>query len=510
MTEPTIQGFAFERLLGKGGFADVYLYERELPRSLVAVKVLRAAGLDAEARRRFTSEANVMARLSTHPSIVTILAADVTSSGQPYLVMEYYPNGNLATRSRRDRMSVPEVLRIGILISGAVETAHRAGILHRDIKPANILIGEFGNPGLTDFGIATTIADVNQGGTEELSLPWAPPEAIAGEAADASSDVYSLAATLYSLLAGRSPFEMTDDHNALADIMDRIEHSAVPALERGDVPQSFERILAQAMAKGKGLRPATPLVFARALQDVERELHLATTTIVVPEDAVAKGADAANGDSGDHRTQTVRRPSGRRQASSPPFQAQDHRWASTDEPWSSTIRRPPVLDPELSPPGTRATSGAGPTSRRIAMIAIAVVATVVVGLIVALATSSPPRRGTSPVPTVTDGAANFVTPVAPEHVRLLRHGTVVTASWSDPSARKGDGYYWQVAEDPHVPRPNTAAATRLPQSKGNSVPSKSAVALFRNIPASTGLCIRVRLWQQSTGYESHFSRWACT
>ena len=123
----------------------------------VAVKVLSGEGLTHQTRERFVAEANAMAELAGHPNIVQVFRADNTADGRPYLVMKYYPQRNMAVRSRMERLSVPEVLQIGIRIACAVETAHRVGILHRDIKPANILTSQYGEPGLTDFGIATTI-----------------------------------------------------------------------------------------------------------------------------------------------------------------------------------------------------------------------------------------------------------------------------------------------------------------------------------------------------------------
>ncbi len=95
-----------------------------------------------------------MAALGDHPYIVQVFRAGTSDDGRPYLVMKYYPPPNLAMRARAERFSVEEVLRTGIQLASAVETAHRAHITHRDIKPANVLISAYGAPGLTDFGIA--------------------------------------------------------------------------------------------------------------------------------------------------------------------------------------------------------------------------------------------------------------------------------------------------------------------------------------------------------------------
>jgi len=103
---PVIDGFEHVSLLGSGGFADVFLYEQHRPRRRVAVKVLLADLLQADALERFDSEANRMAQLSTHPSIVTIYEADVAADGRPYLVMEYCSRPSLAHAYRREPHSI--------------------------------------------------------------------------------------------------------------------------------------------------------------------------------------------------------------------------------------------------------------------------------------------------------------------------------------------------------------------------------------------------------------------
>ncbi len=254
---PVIPGYTYVRLLGMGGFADVFLYRQQMPRRQVAVKVLLAASLDDAARARFRAEADIMASLSHHPSIVTVYQADVASDGRPYLVMEYCSRPGLAQRYRAERMSLAEVLRIGIRLASAVETAHRAGVLHRDIKPANVLVTDFGWPALTDFGIAAT-AGLALGQMVGMSIPWSPPEMLAEEpSGDVRSDVYSLAATIYSLLARRSPFEVLDGSNSAADLIARIERGALATTGRGDVPESLQQVLARAMARDPGA--AVPL-----------------------------------------------------------------------------------------------------------------------------------------------------------------------------------------------------------------------------------------------------------
>jgi serine/threonine protein kinase len=281
---PAISGYTPIELIGTGGYADVFLYEQHMPNRRVAVKVLVGDSLSGDTQRRqFAAEANLMAKVSTHPYIVSIFQADVAADGRPYLVMEYYPGDNFLRRVRREQFSVADVLRVGVQVGSAIETAHRAGILHRDIKPANILTSEFRRPGLTDFGIASTQGpDAEE--TEGVSIPWSPPEAFGAGDLDARADVYSLAATLFHLLAGRSPFEMPGGDNSALGLMSRIERAPVPSIGRPDAPQSLQRVLAQAMAKDPAHRPASVADFVRQLQGVEAEMKLSVTPLEVADD----------------------------------------------------------------------------------------------------------------------------------------------------------------------------------------------------------------------------------
>ncbi|WP_422115149.1 serine/threonine-protein kinase [Brachybacterium sp. UNK5269] len=174
---PRLPGYEYEQLLGSGGFADVFLYRQFRPQRRVAIKVLLSTVLDDSVRRQFDAEANVMAQMSSHPSIVTIHQAEVSDDHRPYLVMEYCSKPNYGVRFRRERITVAEALRVGVQIAGAVETAHRVGILHRDIKPANVLVTDYNRPALTDFGISIATGqghDVED--SQGMSIPWSPPE----------------------------------------------------------------------------------------------------------------------------------------------------------------------------------------------------------------------------------------------------------------------------------------------------------------------------------------------
>ncbi|HSU47959.1 MAG TPA: protein kinase [Arthrobacter sp.] len=281
---PRIQGFTYISLLGSGGFSDVYLYEQDRPRRKVAVKVLLSDLKTEGARRRFESEANLMAQLSSHPYIVTIFEAEVTDDGHSYLAMEYCSRPSLDVRYRRQRFSVDEVLAVGIQVASAVETAHRAGIAHRDIKPANILVTDYNRPALTDFGISGTLAG-DSDDDSGMSIPWSPPEQFRDGSVDGVMvDVWALGATLYTLLAGRSPFVMPGADNSQRELINRISNTALPRLGRADVPESLELALATAMAKSPQSRYSSAHAFALALQRIQAELNLSVTPFEVLEE----------------------------------------------------------------------------------------------------------------------------------------------------------------------------------------------------------------------------------
>jgi len=300
---PELPGYTFVRPLGSGGFSDVFLYEQQLPKRRVAVKVLLTEELVGANRAAFVAEANLMAQLSAHPYIVTIYHADVASDDRPYFVMEYCSGPSLAERYKQETFQVADALRTGVRLSSAVATAHSAGILHRDIKPANVLGNDYGWPALTDFGIssaldddllpvhtgtlATALADTGTGGTESasvgMSVPWSPPEMFEDDPQpDVRSDVFSLAATIYTILAGQTPFEVRGRSNGTLDLIGRIERGAITPMSRDDIPRSLTAVLQKGMASDRNDRFATAVDFARALQRVELELGYTPTAIDVP------------------------------------------------------------------------------------------------------------------------------------------------------------------------------------------------------------------------------------
>lgn len=301
---PQLPGYEHEKLLGSGGFADVFLYRQFRPQRRVAIKVLLSTVHDDTVRQQFDAEANVMAAMSTHPSIVTIHTAEVSDDHRPYLVMEYCPRPNYGLRFRRERITLAEALRVGVQIAGSVETAHRAGILHRDIKPANILVTDYNRPALTDFGISIAAGQADDlEDTQGMSIPWSPPEFFDDPPrADVRSDVFSLAATMYSLLAGQTPFERTGERNTASDLIHRISSQPLPPLGRPDVPPELNRLLSIAMAKDSSARYDTALAFGRGLQQIEQSLALPVTQMDILDDRGGGAVHASQDDELDMHT----------------------------------------------------------------------------------------------------------------------------------------------------------------------------------------------------------------
>lgn len=441
---PELPGFTYVRPLGAGGFADVFLYRQHLPSRLVAVKVLLPGGLSDEVRTRFTDEANLMAQLSHHPSIVTVHHASVASDGRPYLVMEYCSLPSLAQRYRAERMSVAEVLRVGVRLASAVETAHRAGILHRDIKPANVLTTDFGWPALTDFGISATIGsrDLTDGASVGVSVPWAAPEMLGDPPrADERSDVYCLGATLYSLLAGRSPFEVAGGANGAAELITRIERQPLAPVGRADVPDSLQRVLARAMAKHPDGRPLSALALGRALQQVEAELSLPVTSLDLPGEQASSGP--ARGLAADEETRA--RPVRVLGSDGEPAPA------AAGDPDATRPRGPRALPAAPVAPGPDVTDGADevaaqpqPRRRRASTVAAAVVVVAaVVGLVAAFlhggTPAAPPDSGiqvrqTAPPAVAVPAVTGLAGTRAPD-------GSV-RFTWTDPAPQDGDRYQW--------------------------------------------------------------------
>ncbi|HEX9229014.1 MAG TPA: serine/threonine-protein kinase [Arthrobacter sp.] len=483
---PVIPGFTYISLLGSGGFSDVYLYEQDRPRRKVAVKVLLSDLKTEGARRRFESEANLMAQLSSHPYIVTIFEAEITDSGHSYLAMEYCSRPSLDVRYRRQRFSVDEVLAVGIQVASAVETAHRAGIAHRDIKPANILVTDYNRPALTDFGISGTLA----GDADEdagMSIPWSPPDQFTGRQVDGVLvDVWALGATLYTLLAGRSPFVLPGADNSQRELISRITTLPVPQLGRADVPESLELALSTAMAKSATSRYSSAHAFALALQRIQAELNLSVTPFEVLEEPRAEENHPDDGFE-ETRVRSVASIDPDATGNAPTFPARfpaGDTGATADNATTfnnATLQRPPVL-PGFVTPGTgtgavagaaadddlaatvnRSSAAAAPPGnaddgagahpaghgRRNLMLSIVggtvLVAAVVLGIVAGTTRPEPAPKATDQVSKPpADALDNGTVPDVTGLAGVAGPAGKVSFTWTNPQPKPGDSYKWRV------------------------------------------------------------------
>ncbi len=278
---PTLPGFTLIDWLGGGGFADVFRYRDHALGREVAIKVLHR-GVNDATLASFQNEASLMAKMSSHPNIVSIFQVGAAKDGRPYLVMEMCRAPHLGDQVARRLYSPAKAMEVGIQIAGAVETAHRLGVLHRDIKPANILFTDFGRPALTDFGISVSV-EHSPTVSSAMSPQWAAPERFGNTAAGLGpwTDVYSLAATIWASMVGHSPMYQAGQPNDLMHIRQRIASTPLPRTGRADVPEELERVLAVGMAKDPGQRFQSAIEFARALQGVQAVINQAVTAIDV-------------------------------------------------------------------------------------------------------------------------------------------------------------------------------------------------------------------------------------
>ena len=251
--------YVAHRLLGEGGMGRVYLaspLDAGSESAPVAVKVLRRRFRGPRARRQFTEERRALERLD-HVHIARLFGAGETDDGRPYVAMEYVDGAPLTTFCDERRLGIEARLRLMIEICGAVEHAHRRGVLHRDLKPSNILVTSINGravPKIIDFGIAqaTDAKGEPQGLGHRLGTPdYMSPEALAGDALDPRADVYSLGVLLYELLVGVKPFPQ--DASPDPDVLLRTRRRPIPT--PSERLRRLPSTKAHRLAERRGLSP---------------------------------------------------------------------------------------------------------------------------------------------------------------------------------------------------------------------------------------------------------------
>lgn len=277
-------------VLGRGGMGKVWRAHDEVLHRTVAVKELTAGLYVAEADRvvlhaRTQKEARAAARI-THPGVVTVHDV-IEHDNRPWIVMQYVDGPSLADAAKESGELEPrEAARIGLHVLGALRAAHSAGVLHRDVKPGNVLLARDGRVLLTDFGIAAIEGDSTITRTGELvgSIDYLAPERVRGGDPGPASDLWSLGATLYTAVEGRSPFRRTSPISTMQAVVAE-EPSAptragaltpvITALLRKDPAdrpsaEETERMLLEAM---EGRRPRAAQAYVPTQQVPQEMLH---------------------------------------------------------------------------------------------------------------------------------------------------------------------------------------------------------------------------------------------
>jgi serine/threonine protein kinase len=270
----TFAGYKIIRLLGSGGMGEVYLAEHpRLPRR-DALKILPAAvSADDEFRRRFEMEADLAASL-WHPNIVEVHDRG-EFEGQLWIAMDYVEGTNaqeLLAYRYPSGMPPELVATIVIAVSGALDYAHKRGLLHRDVKPANIMIANCDDSEerrilLTDFGIARNVNDVSGLTATNMTIgtvAYCAPEQLSGEEIDGRADEYALAATAYHLLAGSQLFP---DSNPAVVIGHHLGANPPPISASHPELAALDRAFGIALAKDRHHRFPSCSDFARALTE---------------------------------------------------------------------------------------------------------------------------------------------------------------------------------------------------------------------------------------------------
>ena len=265
--------FALRRVLGRGASGTVYLALDTFSGDDVALKVLSpevigAEDVDKSHTIQFLNEASLAGRIS-HPHIASILEAAVQEEGGGYIAIEYVPGGDLAQfTASGHQLDVEDAIEVAFKCCGALDYAHRQGIVHRDIKPANIMVSAGTNIKVVDFGAARLL----KAEQTEIGIIGSPlymsPEQIMREPLTYHSDMFALGVVLYELFTGRRPFAGA----SVLELFDAIRRQdpVAPSTLRAGISTDVDRILARMLAKSVDERYPTWADLALDLADAGR------------------------------------------------------------------------------------------------------------------------------------------------------------------------------------------------------------------------------------------------
>ena len=264
MVGKKVQQYQFLEKLGEGGMGEIYRAQDTRLNRFVAIKCLTSAKAgDTERRRRFIQEAQAASALN-HPNIITI--HDILSQeGADFLVMEYVQGRTLVDEIPKGGLRTPQVIKMGIQMADALQTAHAAGIIHRDLKPANFMVTSTGLVKILDFGLAKltdtspmagdaddatkTIADapLTVEGSIIGTVSYMSPEQAQGQKVDARSDIFSFGLVLYEMITGQRAFR---GDSAVSTLTAILRDEVKPISESNpDTPPELEEIVWRCLRK---------------------------------------------------------------------------------------------------------------------------------------------------------------------------------------------------------------------------------------------------------------------
>lgn len=278
MTPRRLGKYEIVAKIGQGAMGEVFRAHDPLLNREVAVKTMAASvDADEDLRKRFHREAQSAARLN-HPNIITVYEYG-DEQGQIYMAMELLEGRDLKERiGQSPPLSLPEKLALMEQICDGLAFAHTKDVVHRDLKPANIHILPNGTIKIMDFGLARfSSSDITRAGTIMGTPNYMSPEQVRGEKVGAPSDVFSLGAVFYELLAGRKPFASDSVHAVLFQVL---QNEAQPLAEVApEVPEPIRSVVEKALAKDVALRYQNAGELREALRSARAALTAASTTL---------------------------------------------------------------------------------------------------------------------------------------------------------------------------------------------------------------------------------------
>jgi serine/threonine-protein kinase len=299
-------GYQLGELIGHGGMGEVLVAQDQRIGREVAVKRIRSRDPSHDAVARFLREARIQARLD-HPAIVPVYEMGTDAEGRPYFTMKRLAGITLAKRLSQG-VAVQPMLRAFVDICLAIQLAHTRGVVHRDLKPSNIMLGDYGEVYVLDWGVARVLTDTRRvapdvsaehddEGTTAGAILGTPgymaPEQVRGEEAGTKADIYALGAILFELLAGE-PLHPRGEA-ALGSTLSRPQEAPTRRTSERAIPPELDSVCFDALAEDPAARPTARELADRVQayldgdRDLERRRALAAEQIAAAREALGSG-----------------------------------------------------------------------------------------------------------------------------------------------------------------------------------------------------------------------------